>query len=101
MSRIDASTAPRAPIEATAALSRASPVDDPLWQAALELESALAAELFAYAGLDEAVSRSSGLGGAAFSNFVVQSYAETFVAEGGLGLAETIYRQLQEKSNGR
>lgn len=67
---------------------------DPLWSAAQDLETTLVAELFTYAGVTDAVSGETGLGGQAFSNLAVEAYAEKFVAGGGLGISEKIYRQL-------
>jgi Rod binding domain-containing protein len=71
---------------------------DPLKGAACELERAFVSELLKCAGLDDALSGGAGLGGSTFASFAVDSYAEQFVAAGGLGLADAIYRQLKESA---
>ncbi|MCH5375601.1 MAG: rod-binding protein [Planctomycetes bacterium] len=74
-----------------------SPQQDPLRQAATELEASFLAEMLKSAGL--AKTRSAFGGGAGedqFGSFLVRAQAEQIARTGGIGLAESLYQALLE-----
>ncbi|UTS82442.1 rod-binding protein [Phaeobacter piscinae] len=73
------------------------PPQDPLRQAAQELEATFLTEMLKSAGLGE--SRETMGGGAGedqFSSFLVRAQAEQITKAGGVGLAESLYHALKE-----
>ncbi|WP_084294330.1 MULTISPECIES: rod-binding protein [Leisingera] len=72
-------------------------VNDPLREAAIELEASFLAEMLKSAGLGEA---SEGFGGGAgeeqFSSFLIREQATQIARSGGIGLAESLYHALKE-----
>lgn len=74
--------------------------DDPLWHAAQQLERSFLSEMLAAAGFGEAREAfGGGAGEEQFSSFLRDAHAEAMVARGGLGLAESIYRAMAERSD--
>jgi len=73
--------------------------DEAIRLRAMEFESLFLADFLNHAGLEKALSGESGIGGEAFSSFLVELYAEKLVAKGGIGLADQIYNQLREKQS--
>jgi Rod binding domain-containing protein len=71
--------------------------DDPLREAAIELEASFLAEMMKSAGLGES---SEGFGGGAgeeqFSSFLIREQATQIARSGGIGLAESLYHALKE-----
>ncbi|MDA5095106.1 rod-binding protein [Aliiroseovarius sp. KMU-50] len=75
--------------------------EDALRQAAKNLEATFLAEMLKVAGVGK--SRESFGGGAGedqFSSFLVQAQAKEMVNAGGIGLAESLFEALKERSNG-
>lgn len=74
--------------------------DAALHAAAEKLEATFLAEMLKAAGLGRA---RQGFGGGAgeeqFSSFLLQAQAEEMVKTGGIGLAESLYQALKEKSD--
>ncbi|MEZ5715400.1 MAG: rod-binding protein [Paracoccaceae bacterium] len=74
--------------------------DAALRDAAEKLEATFLAEMLKAAGLGRA---RQGFGGGAgeeqFSSFLLQAQAEEMVKSGGIGLAESLYQALKEKSD--
>lgn len=83
----------------SADLSSSRPDRNPeLWQAAQSLEATFLAEMLKSAGLG--VPRDSfggGAGEAPFAGLLVNEYASSLAATGGVGLAESIYESLVKK----
>lgn len=77
-----------------------SNTQDPMRQAAEDLESAFLAEMLKSAGLGKA--RDSFGGGAGedhFSSFLVEAQAKQITKAGGIGLAESLYNALKDAEN--
>ncbi|MFD3191732.1 rod-binding protein [Sedimentitalea sp. HM32M-2] len=73
---------------------------DPLREAATELEAAFLTEMLKSAGLGK--SRDSMGGGAGedqFGSFLVRAQAEQIARTGGIGLAESLFNALKEAEN--
>lgn len=73
--------------------------DTALRETAKEFESVFIAEMLSHAGLDKALSSESGFGGEAFSQMLVETYAQELSEKGGFGLADKIYRQLKDHTS--
>ncbi|WP_372835716.1 rod-binding protein [Puniceibacterium confluentis] len=86
-------------------LSRAVPEpasrrDATLRDAAKELEAGFLAEMLAAAGLGKTSGAfGGGIGGDQFASFLRQEQARAMVANGGIGLAETIYNALKDRDD--
>jgi Rod binding domain-containing protein len=81
---------------------RADVVDRPakLRAAAAELETTFLAEMLRAAGFGKPLeSFGGGVGEDQFASMLVTEQARAFVASGGLGLTEHIFRALMEKEN--
>ncbi|MEL6920296.1 MAG: rod-binding protein [Pseudomonadota bacterium] len=77
-----------------------TPQDTALRQAAQKLEATFLAEMLKSAGLGESPDTfGGGSGEDQFASFLVQAQAEEMVKAGGIGLAESIYESLKERSN--
>ena len=73
---------------------------DPLFKVAQELEASFLTEMLTSAGLGEArKSFGGGVGEDQFSSFLIREQAKTMVNAGGIGLAESIYESLIERSS--
>ncbi|UWQ01777.1 rod-binding protein [Aliiroseovarius crassostreae] len=75
--------------------------DAALRQAAKDLEASFLAEMLKATGLGK--TRESFGGGAGedqFSSFLVRAQADEMVKAGGIGLAESLFEALKERSNG-
>lgn len=88
------------PREAAPAVRPANAVDrDPLHRAAEAFEAAFLAEMLRHTGLGRIPeSFNGGAGEAAFSGTLIQEYANQIAAQGGVGLAEQIYRSLAARA---
>lgn len=75
--------------------------EDALRQAAKDLEATFLAEMLKLAGVGKP---REGFGGGAgedqFGSFLVQAQAKEMVNAGGIGLAESLFEALKERSNG-
>lgn len=72
--------------------------DPELWSVAKEFEAAFLAEMLSHAKLGEMDTPfSGGPGEEQFRSLLVREYAATLSASDAFGLAETLYRQLQQK----
>jgi len=72
-----------------------------LWKAAQDLEATFLAEMLKSAGFGAARdSFGGGSGEDQFSSFLRQAQAEEMVKAGGIGLAESLFEALKERSNG-
>ena len=78
-----------------------APKNDALRKQAQALEAAFLAEMLAHTGLD---ATSEGFGGGIgedqFGSFLRQEQAKLMVARGGIGLGESLFRALSERSGG-
>ena len=73
---------------------------DPLREAATQLEATFLAEMLKSAGMGE--SRETFGGGSGedqFSTFLIRAQAEQMAQAGGIGLAESLYHSLKEAQN--
>ncbi|MEX0302891.1 MAG: rod-binding protein [Leisingera sp.] len=87
-----------ATIQTTPAIAPVRPAaNDPLREAAIELEASFLAQMLKSAGLGEA---REGFGGGAgeeqFSSFLIREQATQIARSGGIGLAESLYHALKE-----
>lgn len=81
---------------------RTDPATTKLRAAAVELEATFLAEMLKAAGLDKA--RSSFGGGAGedqFSSFLLQEQARKMALSGGVGLSETLFNAMMEKTHAK
>ena len=73
---------------------------DALRKQAQALEAAFLAEMLSYTGLDTASeSFGGGIGEDQFGSFLREEQAKLMVARGGIGLGESLFRALSERSN--
>lgn len=73
---------------------------DPLRDAAVELEATFLAEMLKAAGFSETPdSFGGGDGEDQFSSFLVQAQAREMARSGGIGLAESLFHALKERSD--
>ena len=70
--------------------------DDHLMAKAKELEAAFLAEMLGHAGMDADAEGSfgGGIGEAQFASFLRQEQARMMVSQGGIGLAEALFRAM-------
>lgn len=83
-------------------LSPAAPAsrDAAIREVAQKLEATFLAEMLKSAGLGQQKSEfGGGTGEDQFSSFLVQAQAEQMVKAGGVGLSETLFHALKERSN--
>lgn len=84
----------------TPALPSPPPKTEALRKQAQALEAAFLAEMLAHSGLD---APSDGFGGGIgedqFGSFLREEQAKLMVARGGIGLGESLFRALSERSN--
>jgi Rod binding domain-containing protein len=74
--------------------------DRALFQAAQNLEAAFLAEMLQSAGLGQtSESFGGGAGEDQFSSFLIQEQAKNIVNGGGIGLAQSLFEALKEKTN--
>ncbi|EEW26601.1 rod-binding protein [Rhodobacter ferrooxidans] len=84
-----------APLSAPPTLPGQRPAADPLREQAQALESAFLSEMLGFAGLGKARdSFGGGIGEEQFSSFLRQEQASALVAQGGIGLAESLFQAL-------
>jgi len=77
-----------------------NPQDRALREAAEKLEAGFLAEMLKSAGLGKTSAEfGGGAGEDQFSSFLIQEKAMMMVKAGGIGLAETLFESLKEKSN--
>ncbi|MFW2545326.1 rod-binding protein [Primorskyibacter sp. 2E107] len=70
--------------------------------AAQELEASFLAEMLRSAGVGKTPEAfGGGAGEDQFSSFLVQEQARAMAAQGGIGLADALYKSMQEKMNDR
>jgi Rod binding domain-containing protein len=75
--------------------------DQKLRAAAMELEAGFLAEMLKAAGAGESrESFGGGVGEDQFSSFLVQEQARELAKSGGIGLAESLFNALKERTNG-
>lgn len=87
----------------TQVLAQALPTRDenPLYKAAQELEASFLAEMLKSAGLGDVPDAfGGGAGEEHFASFMRAEQAQAMVQSGGIGLAEALFRSLQERSDG-
>lgn len=76
------------------------PKDAALYNVAQKLEATFLADMLQSAGLGETSEAfGGGAGEAQFGSFLVQEQARLMVEAGGIGLAETLYHALKERSD--
>jgi len=63
--------------------------------AARDFEAAFIAQMLTHSGLAESMTSGEGKMAAAFGSFYVEQLAERMADQGGLGMADSIYRQLE------
>lgn len=77
------------------------PKDQAIWKVAQDLEATFLAEMLKSAGLG--ASRDSfggGIGEEQFGSFLTQAQAQEMVKSGGIGLTESVFNTLKERSDG-
>lgn len=68
-----------------------------LWAKAQELEAGFLSEMLGHAGVDaQSESFSGGIGEQQFASFLRDEQAKAIVAQGGIGLAESLFRAMSE-----
>ena len=73
---------------------------DTLRKQAQQLEAAFLTEMLAHTGLDAASEDfGGGIGEDQFGSFLREEQAKMMVARGGIGLSESLFRALSERSN--
>ncbi|MGX9355979.1 rod-binding protein [Roseobacteraceae bacterium S113] len=78
-----------------------SPRDRMVWEAAQKLEATFLSEMLKSAGVGEISEEfGGGIGEEQFASFLRDAQAAEMVKTGGLGLAETFFHAMKEKSNG-
>lgn len=76
-----------------------TPRDTILRAKAAELETAFLAEMLSYTGMDaQSESFSGGHGEEQFTSFLRQEHAKSVTAQGGIGLAEHLFKALTRQS---
>lgn len=81
----------RADLQATAA----SADSDALMQVAKDFEAAFIAQMLNHSGLSEAMTAGEGKMASAFGSFYLEQLANKMADDGGFGMAESIYTQLE------
>ena len=80
--------------------TRTRPDDAALARAARDLEASFLALMLREAGVGAPrATFGGGAGEEQFASFLTQAYAERMAERGGIGLAEVIFRTLQERAN--
>ncbi len=75
---------------------------NPLWEKAQALEATFLSEMLGHASVgDSSASLGGGIGEDQFASFLRQEQATAIVKHGGLGLAESLFRALTEKSDAK
>jgi Rod binding domain-containing protein len=88
------------PLVANPAAPPADPKDKALRAAAQELEATFLAEMLKEAGFGEAREAfGGGAGEDQFASFLRQEQAREMVKTGGIGLAESLYQALKERTD--
>jgi Rod binding domain-containing protein len=83
-------------------LSATATAEPALHRAAVELEAAFLAEMLKHAGLGEAGdSFGGGAGEEAFASFAVAEQARILAENGGIGLAEHLFRALAREADNK
>ncbi len=83
-------------------VANAATQDAKLREAAIELEAAFLSEMLKSAGLGNAPKEfDGGAGEDQFASFLRQEQARKMAQAGGIGLAETLFNALKEKSDGQ
>ncbi|AZV80137.1 flagellar biosynthesis protein FlgJ [Parasedimentitalea marina] len=91
---------PSIPLSISTSHQASTAQQDPLRQAATQLEATFLAEMLKSAGMGE--SRETFGGGSGedqFSTFLIRAQAEQMAQAGGIGLAESLYHSLKEAQN--
>lgn len=89
------------PIEGTKAqlATGPRPVEAALAHAARDLEASFLSVMLREAGMGAPrAAFGGGAGEEQFASFLIQAYAESMAERGGIGLAEVIFRSLQERA---
>lgn len=68
---------------------------DALTAVARDFEAAFIAQMLTHSGLAESLTSGEGKMAAAFGSFYVEQLAERMADQGGIGMAESIYKQLE------
>lgn len=68
---------------------------DALKAVAKDFETAFIAQMLTHTGLAETLTSGEGKMAAAFGSFYVEQLAERMADQGGIGMADSIYRQLE------
>jgi len=72
--------------------------NDDLWNTALQLETSFLSEMLKNTGLAKtSASFGGGVGEAQFSSLMVDQHAKSLVDGGGIGLAEAVFKSLQDQ----
>jgi peptidoglycan hydrolase FlgJ len=76
-----------------------TPRDTILRAKSVELEAAFLAEMLAYTGMDTQIeSFSGGHGEQQFTSFLRQEHAKAITQQGGIGLAEQVFKSLTRQA---
>lgn len=68
---------------------------DALKAVAKDFETAFIAQMLTHSGLAESLTSGEGKMAAAFGSFYVEQLAERMAGQGGIGMADSIYKQLE------
>lgn len=76
--------------------------DSPIWEAAKDLEASFLSEMLKAAGVGKPSDTfGGGAGEEQFSSFLRDLQAKEMVNAGGIGLAETFFHAIKEKTHGK
>lgn len=73
--------------------------DAALKAVAKDFEASFIAQMLTHSGLAESMTSGEGKMASAFGTFYVEQLAERMADSGGIGMADSIYRQLQQYGN--
>lgn len=96
------STLPALPLARPHPPAVATARDATLWTRAVQLEAAFLAEMLGHAGMGRLPdSFGGGAGEDQFASFLRTAQAESMAQRGGIGLAEHLFRAMQDRSDDR
>ena len=75
------------------------PRDPGLWRVAIDLEATFLSLMLKDSGIGEVGAFGGGEGEEQFSSFLRDAYAHEMAEAGGIGLAESLYRALEARSD--
>lgn len=91
---------PQRPVAQTASSATDPQNQDALKAVAADFEAAFIAQMLTHSGLADALTSGEGKMASAFGSFFVEQLAEQMSEMGGIGMADSIYKQLSRYEQG-